>query len=126
MPAGEAEQDSITHQEAPMARYRAVTTVEELLARARAVLPPRPSPAEALRAQASGALLIDIRGDDQRRDDGLIPGAIVLPATAWNGTATPPRSGGTLPSPVGTCTSSWSATRDTSPAWPRPPCSSSA
>ena len=53
--------------------------VDELLARARAMLPYRPSPAEALRAQASGALLIDIRGDDQRRDDGLIPGAIVLP-----------------------------------------------
>jgi rhodanese-related sulfurtransferase len=62
-----------------MARYRAVKTVDELLARARAMLPPRPSPAEALHAQASGALLIDIRGDDQRREDGLIPGAIVLP-----------------------------------------------
>jgi rhodanese-related sulfurtransferase len=62
-----------------MARYRAVKTVDELLARARAMLPYRLSPAEALRAQASGALLIDIRGDDQRRDNGLIPGAIVLP-----------------------------------------------
>jgi rhodanese-related sulfurtransferase len=31
----------------------------------------------------------DRRGDDQRRDDGLIPGAIVLPAIAWNGAATP-------------------------------------
>jgi hypothetical protein len=36
------------------------------------VLPHRPSPAEALHAQANGALLVDIRGDDQRRD-GLIP-----------------------------------------------------
>ncbi len=53
-------------------------TVDELLARARATLPHRPSPAEALRAQARGALLVDIREDDQRRD-GLIPGAIVLP-----------------------------------------------
>jgi rhodanese-related sulfurtransferase len=79
MPAGEDEQDSTTRQEAPMARYRAVKTVDELLARARAMLPHRLSPAEALRAQASGALLIDIRGDDQRRDNGLIPGAIVLP-----------------------------------------------
>jgi rhodanese-related sulfurtransferase len=79
MPAGEDEQDSTTRQEAPMARYRAVTTVDELLARARAMLPHRLSPAEALRAQASGALLTDIRGDDQRRDNGLIPGAIVLP-----------------------------------------------
>jgi rhodanese-related sulfurtransferase len=62
-----------------MARHHAAKTVDELLARARATLPDRPSPAEALRAQAGGALLIDIRGDDQRRDDGLIPGAIALP-----------------------------------------------
>jgi 3-mercaptopyruvate sulfurtransferase SseA len=41
--------------------------VEELLAQARALLPRRPSPAEAFEAQAKGALLIDIRGDDQRR-----------------------------------------------------------
>jgi rhodanese-related sulfurtransferase len=53
-------------------------TVDELLARARATLPHRPAPAEALHAQARGALLVDIRGDDQRRD-GLIPGAIVVP-----------------------------------------------
>jgi rhodanese-related sulfurtransferase len=53
--------------------------VEELLAQARANLPRRPSPAEAVAAQAKGALLIDIRGDDQRRVGGLIPGAIVVP-----------------------------------------------
>ena len=53
--------------------------VEELLAQARALLPGRPSPAEALAAQANGALLIDIRGDDQRRAGGLIPGATVVP-----------------------------------------------
>jgi rhodanese-related sulfurtransferase len=53
--------------------------VEELLAGARALLPHRLSPAEALEAQATGALLIDIRGDDQRRADGLIPGAVVVP-----------------------------------------------
>jgi rhodanese-related sulfurtransferase len=53
-------------------------TVDELLTQARAMLPHRPSPAEALQAQARGALLVDIRGDDQRRD-GLIPGAIVVP-----------------------------------------------
>ena len=62
-----------------MARRRIAMTVDELLAQARATLPHRPSPAQALRAQASGALLIDIRSDDQRRDDGLIPGAIILP-----------------------------------------------
>src|SRR5215831_14025259 len=62
-----------------MARRRAAKTIDELLAQARATLPDRPSPVEALHAQAGGALLIDIRGDDQRREDGLIPGAIVLP-----------------------------------------------
>jgi rhodanese-related sulfurtransferase len=53
-------------------------TVDELLAQARAMLPHRPAPAEALHAQGRGALLVDIRGDDQRRD-GLIPGAILMP-----------------------------------------------
>jgi hypothetical protein len=57
-----------------MARRRAAKTIDELLAQARATLPDRPTPAEALRAQASGALLIDMREDDQRREDGLIPG----------------------------------------------------
>jgi rhodanese-related sulfurtransferase len=62
-----------------MARQRVTKTVDELLAQARATLPDRPSAVQAACAQASGALLIDIRGDDQRREDGLIPGAIVLP-----------------------------------------------
>ena len=62
-----------------MAQRRTAKTVDELLAQARTTLPDRPSPAQALHAQASGALLIDIREDDQRRQDGLIPGAIVLP-----------------------------------------------
>ncbi|HEX5295964.1 MAG TPA: rhodanese-like domain-containing protein [Streptosporangiaceae bacterium] len=53
-------------------------TVDELLAQARDMLPHRPTPAEALRAQGRGVLLVDIRGDDQRRD-GLIPGALVIP-----------------------------------------------
>ena len=54
-------------------------TAEGLLAEARAALPHRPSPGEAFEAQANGALLIDIRGDDQRRGGGLIPGAVVIP-----------------------------------------------
>jgi rhodanese-related sulfurtransferase len=62
-----------------MARHNTAKTVDELLAQARATLPHRPLPAQALHAQASGALLIDIREDDQRREDGLIPGALVLP-----------------------------------------------
>lgn len=62
-----------------MPAYRAASTVDDLLARARAMLPHRPGAAEAFRAQADDWLLIDIRGDDQRRAGGLIPGAIVLP-----------------------------------------------
>jgi rhodanese-related sulfurtransferase len=74
-----------------MARRHAAKTVDELLAQARATLPGRPSPAQALHAQASGALLIDIREDDQRRKDGLIPGAIVLPRNSleWRCDPTP-------------------------------------
>jgi len=53
-------------------------TADDLLMEARALLPRRPSPAQALAAQANGALLLDIRGDDQRRASGLIPGAIQL------------------------------------------------
>jgi hypothetical protein len=49
-------------------------TVDNLLAEARGVLPHRPGPAEALAAQAAGALLVDIRGDYQRRVGGLVPG----------------------------------------------------
>jgi rhodanese-related sulfurtransferase len=62
-----------------MGQSRVAQTVAELLIHARSMLPHRPSPAEALHAQENGSLLIDIRGDDQRRVGGLIPGAIVLP-----------------------------------------------
>ena len=75
--------------------------VEDLLAQARALLPRRPSPAEALAAQANGALLIDLRGDDQRRAGGLISGAIVVPRNVLE------------------C---WSAMRGFSRAWPPRPC----
>ena len=54
-------------------------SIDALLSEARAALPARPSPPEALRLMRSGAVLIDIRGDDQRRRDGLIPGAHVIP-----------------------------------------------
>jgi rhodanese-related sulfurtransferase len=60
---------------------RTAYTADELLIEARASLPRRPSPAEAL-AAANSALLIDIRGDDQRRARGLIPGAFLLPRNA--------------------------------------------
>jgi rhodanese-related sulfurtransferase len=61
---------------------RTAKTAGQLLREARAVLPRRPAPAEARAAQVQGALLIDIRGDDQRRAGGLIPGALVLPRNA--------------------------------------------
>jgi len=61
---------------------RTAKTAGQLLREARALLPHRPSPADAHAAQARGALFIDIRGDDQRRAGGLIPGALVLPRNA--------------------------------------------
>jgi rhodanese-related sulfurtransferase len=61
---------------------RTTCSVDELLIEARSSLPGRPSPCEALAAQATGAQLIDIRGDDQRRTYGLIPGALLLPRNA--------------------------------------------
>ena len=62
-----------------MSCRRTAKTADDLLIQARAMLPHRPSPAEAFHAQENGALRPDIRGDDQRHADGLIPGAIVLP-----------------------------------------------
>jgi rhodanese-related sulfurtransferase len=53
-------------------------TVEELLAEARARLL-RLSPEEASHAVRAGAVLIDIRADDQRGTDGEIPGATFVP-----------------------------------------------
>jgi rhodanese-related sulfurtransferase len=50
-------------------------TVDDLLDSARARLV-RLTPEQAFAAQATGALLVDIRGDDQIRDHGSIPGAI--------------------------------------------------
>jgi len=50
------------------------TTVEELLAAARATLR-RLAPADAHAAMRDGAQLVDIRSDSQRAADGTIPGA---------------------------------------------------
>ncbi|MGK4584153.1 rhodanese-like domain-containing protein [Kitasatospora sp. HPMI-4] len=54
-----------------------VTTVDELVERARAGVH-RPGPAEAHRAAAEGALLVDIRPAAQRSREGGIPGALVI------------------------------------------------
>ncbi len=53
------------------------TTVEAALAEARAAIP-RFTPAEARAAAADGAILVDIRPLEQRRRDGLVPGATVV------------------------------------------------
>jgi rhodanese-related sulfurtransferase len=55
------------------------TTIDDLLARARARLR-RLSPSEAASAAADdGAILIDIRSESQRAADGVIPGAVWHP-----------------------------------------------
>ena len=53
------------------------TTIGELLEAARRRLH-RLGPDEAREAQAGGALLIDIRAESRREQDGLIPGAHVI------------------------------------------------
>jgi rhodanese-related sulfurtransferase len=63
-------------------------TVEELLTEARARLV-RLAPAQAAAAQAAGALLLDIRGDDQLRTHGSIPGAIRIPRNVLEWRADP-------------------------------------
>jgi rhodanese-related sulfurtransferase len=70
-----------------------VRTVGRLLAESRALLAPRLSPGATARRMAAGCLVIDIRGDEQQRRDGLIPGALVIrrnvlewrcdPASRW-------------------------------------------
>jgi rhodanese-related sulfurtransferase len=52
-------------------------TIDEVLAAARARLT-RLGPAEAERAAAAGALLVDIRPDAQRAAEGAIPGATIV------------------------------------------------
>jgi rhodanese-related sulfurtransferase len=50
-------------------------TLDELVARARASLD-RVGPAEAVAALAEGAVLVDIRSDEHRARDGVVPGAV--------------------------------------------------
>jgi rhodanese-related sulfurtransferase len=63
-------------------------SVEELLAKARASLV-RLGPAQAARAQAAGAILVDIRGDDQIRTHGRIPGSVRIPRNVLEWRADP-------------------------------------
>jgi rhodanese-related sulfurtransferase len=53
-------------------------TIDDLLAAARARLT-RVGPAEAAAAVEDGALLVDVRSDDQRAADGTVPAAVHFP-----------------------------------------------
>ena len=53
-------------------------TVDELLAEAREGLE-RLEPPDAASAMADDAVLVDIRSDSQRAQDGIVPGAVVIP-----------------------------------------------
>ena len=54
-------------------------SVEQLLARAQERIAPRLDPEEAQRALADGALLIDLRSEDERRRHGVVPGSLHIP-----------------------------------------------
>jgi rhodanese-related sulfurtransferase/predicted small metal-binding protein len=64
-------------QRSPASHKDVPTTVEQLLAAARATLQ-RLSPEDAHAAMRDGAQLVDIRSDGHRRADGHIPGAHVV------------------------------------------------
>jgi len=51
--------------------------IDQLLAEARAGLE-RVTPAQAAEAIAAGAVLVDIRSESQRAQDGLVPGAVFI------------------------------------------------
>ena len=70
------------------ARHLGRRTVDDLLADARARLV-RLGPEETLAAQTAGAVLVDIRGDDQIREHGSIPGAIRIPRNVLEWRADP-------------------------------------
>jgi rhodanese-related sulfurtransferase len=57
-------------------------TIEDLLTEARARLD-RVTPEEAFAAHRAGALLVDTRTYEQRRDAGCVPGAVVLDRTVF-------------------------------------------
>lgn len=71
---------SFSAERARIVATMARTTLDQLLREARSRLT-RLEPAEARAAQEAGALLIDTRSGDERRRDGVIPGAIHVPRT---------------------------------------------
>jgi MFS family permease len=77
-------------------RPRPRRTAEELLAEARGRIAPRLEPERAYQASSRGALLIDIRSQDERRREGVIPGSLHIPRSVleWR---VDPASGNTNP-----------------------------
>jgi MFS family permease len=53
--------------------------VDDLLADARRRIAPRLEPEQARQALATGALIVDLRSDDERRRSGIVPGSIHIP-----------------------------------------------
>ncbi len=62
------------------------TTIDQLLREART--DSTGSSRGGLAAQQAGALLIDTRSPDERRRDGVIPGALHIPRTCSSGGST--------------------------------------
>jgi rhodanese-related sulfurtransferase len=89
-------------------------TADELLAEARRGLR-RLEPAAALVAQRSGALLVDVRSEDERRREGVIPGSLHLPHSVLPWRVDPgsayrnPAVGGLDAELVLLCTDGWSS-----------------
>jgi MFS family permease len=54
-------------------------TAAELLAEAQSRISPRLTPNEAFAASRDGAVLIDLRSNDERRREGIIPGSLHIP-----------------------------------------------
>ena len=54
-------------------------SVDDLLAEAQERIAPRLGPEDAQRALADGALLVDLRSQDERRRDGVVPGSLHIP-----------------------------------------------
>ena len=74
-------------------------TIDDLLAAARERLE-RVGPDDAAAAVEQGALLVDIRSEEQRRADGAIPGAVCHPRNALEWRADP-SSGASDPAVAG-------------------------
>jgi MFS family permease len=54
-------------------------TAAELLADAQRRIAPRLEPGEALEAMREGSLIVDLRSNDERRREGVVPGSIHIP-----------------------------------------------